>query len=193
MRVSSIGKRLRQSPLPKSRFCEHLSNTDDQSYSCRQRIYVICPHCQRSLCLHHINEHQIIIRSLFDSLVNRLNEYQYELTVTLSIPSDSQILVNNCLEEFKNVIIPYVQRTCCQNDVKQEDINRLQIFSDKMQTIIQHIQFNWDSNKTEIKRSRISDVRKKKHSHYQIENYSFFRKEKMQIRNQHLINVLEQM
>jgi len=159
MRVSSIGKGLRQSPLPRSRFCEHISNDDDQTFSCRQRIYVTCPHCQRSLCLYHINEHQIIIRTLFDSLVNRLNEYRYELTVKLLIPTTSQTLVNNCLDEFKNVIIPYVQRTCCQNDVKQEDINRIQIFIDKMQTIIQHIQFYWDNNKKETKRSRSSDVR----------------------------------
>ncbi|CAF3614490.1 unnamed protein product [Rotaria sp. Silwood1] len=149
MRVSSIGKGLRQIPSPRSRFCEHISNDDDKSFSCRQRIYVTCPHCQRSLCLYHINEHQMIIRSLFDSLVNHLNEYRYELTVTLSIPSTSQTLVNNCLDEFKNIIIPYVQRTCCQNDVKQDDINRIQIFIDKMQNIIQHIHFYWDNNKKE--------------------------------------------
>jgi hypothetical protein len=116
----------------------------------------MCPHCQRSLCLYHINEHQIIIRSLFDSIVNRLNEYRYELTVKLFIPFDSQILVNNCLDEFKNVIIPYVQRTCCQNDVKQEDINRLEIFSDKMQTIVRHIQGD-----KQVKQSRSFQVRKK--------------------------------
>jgi hypothetical protein len=159
MRVSSIGKGLRQSPLPRSRFCEHILNEDNQSLVCRQRIYVTCPHCQQSLCLHHINEHQILIRTLFDSLVNRLNEYRYELTVKLLIPEDSQTLVNNCLDEFKNIIIPYVQRTCCQNDVKQEDINRIKIFIDKMSTIVQHIQFHWDSDKKEIKPSRSSNVR----------------------------------
>jgi hypothetical protein len=160
MRVSSIGKGLRHSPSPRSRFCEHISNDDDQqSFSCRQRIYVTCPHCDRSLCLYHINEHQTLIRTLFDSLVNRLNEYRYELTVTLSIPPTSQIVVNTCLDEFKSVIIPYVQRTCCQNDVKQDDINRIQIFIDKMLTIIQHIQFYWDNNHKERKRSRSDDVR----------------------------------
>jgi len=101
----------------------------------------------------------MIIRSLFDSLVNRLNEYRYELTVTLSIPPTSQTLVNNCLDEFKNIIIPYVQRTCCQNDVKQDDINRIQIFIDKMLTIIQHIHFYWDDNNKKEKRSRSSFVR----------------------------------
>lgn len=160
MRVSSVGKALRRPSVPKSRFCEHISNDDDQSFSCRQRIYVTCPHCQRSLCLYHINEHQIIIRTLFDSLVNRLNEYRYELTVTLKIPPAIETLVKNCLDEFKNMIIPYIQRTCCQNDVKQEDINRIQIFIDKMLKIIQQIQFHWDNTENDIKRSKISDVRR---------------------------------
>ncbi len=161
MRVSSIGKGLRQSPSPRSRFCEHISpdNDDDKSLTCRQRIYVACPHCQRSLCLYHINEHQLLIRSLFDSLVNRLNEYRYELTVRLPIPPTSQTHVNNCLDEFKNIIIPYVQRTCCQNDVKQDDVTRIQMFIDKMVTIIQNIQSYWNSDQNERKRSKTSDVR----------------------------------
>ncbi|CAF1124827.1 unnamed protein product [Adineta steineri] len=158
MRVSSIGKGLRHSPSPRSRFCEHILNDNDKSFTCRQRIYVTCPHCQRSLCLHHINEHQLLIRSLFDSLVNRLNEYRYELTVKLSIPSHTQTLVNNCLDEFKHDIIPYVQRTCCENDVKQEDIDRVEIFINKMFTLIQQIQFYWDNNnKKDRKRSNSSD------------------------------------
>lgn len=161
MRVSLIGKRLRQIPIPKPRFCEHISADNEQSLSCRQRIYVTCPHCQRSLCLDHINEHQTIIRNVLDSLVNRLNEYQYELTVTLVIPSSSQTTVDGCLNEFRNSVIPYIQRTCCQNDVKQEDINRVQVFADKMSTIVQHVRFYWDNNnnsnesKSAFKRPRI--------------------------------------
>lgn len=161
MRPSSVGKALRQPSIPKSRFCEHTSNDNDQTTSCRQRIYVTCPHCQRSLCLYHINEHQILIRTLFDSLINRLNEYRYELTVTLIIPPPSELIVKNCLNEFKHTIIPYVQRTCCQNDVKQEDINRIQIFIDKMSSIVQQIQLYWSENtKNESKRSKDSDVRR---------------------------------
>ena len=158
MQVSLTRKGLRLVPSSQSWFCQHISTNDEKSYSCRQRMYATCPHCQRSLCLYHINEHQMAIRSLFDSLVNRLNEYQYELTVKLSIPLDNQTPVNNCLDEFRNVIIPYVQRTCCHNDVKQSDINRIQVFVDKMQTIVQHIHFYWDNNKNE-KRSRSSYVR----------------------------------
>jgi hypothetical protein len=158
MRVS-IGKGLRESSSPRARFCEHMVDDDDKSLSCRQRIYVACPHCQQLLCLYHINEHQILSRSLFDSLVNRLNEYRYELTVKLSVPPTNQTVVNNCLDEFKTGIIPYVQRTCCQNDVKQDDIDRLKAFIDKMQSIIQQIQFYWNDNKNERKRSRSPDVR----------------------------------
>ena len=144
MRVSSIGKHFRDHPSIRSRFCEHISTDGDQALTCRQRIYVMCPHCQRSLCLYHINEHQRMIRSIFDGLVNRLNEYRYELTVKLRIPSTSETMVKNCLEEFQTTIIPYVQRTCCENDVKQEDVNRIQMFIDKMQTVIQRIHFHWD-------------------------------------------------
>lgn len=155
MRVSSAGKGLRQSASTKSRFCEHLSTDNDPSSSCRQRIYVVCPHCQRSLCLDHINEHQLILRSLFDSLVNHLNEYQYELTMKLSIPVDNQILVKNCLDELRNIIIPYAQRTCCQNDVKQEDIKQLEIFVEKMKTVRDTVQINQEINR---KKARSSDV-----------------------------------
>lgn len=151
MRVSSAGKGLRQSSSTKSRFCEHVSTDNDPSSTCRQRIYVICPHCQRSLCLYHINEHQLLVRSLFDSLVNRLNEYQYEFTTKLSIPVDSQILVKNCLDEFHKIIIPYAQRTCCQNDVKQEDVDRMETFLERMKTVKETIQSN-------PKQSRNSDV-----------------------------------
>lgn len=168
MRVSSIGKGLRQVPSPRSHLCEHISMHDDKFITCRQRIYVTCPHCQKSLCLYHINEHQMLIRSLLDSLVNHLNEYRYELTVTLVIPPSSQVLVDNCLDEFKNVIIPYVQRTCCQNDVKQDDINRIQIFIDKMFTIIQHIHYYWDNDKKQ-KRSHNACVRIKKFLFRRIE------------------------
>jgi hypothetical protein len=126
----------------------------------------------------------MIIRSLFDSLVDRLNEYRYELTIRRSIPLDSQILVNNCLDEFKNVIIPYVQRTCCQNDVKQEDVKRLEIFSDKMQTVVRDIQCY--SDKKQIKSTRNSEVGKV--LHIKIVNDSFFRKKKVQRQ----INVLGQ-
>ena len=157
MRVSSVGKGLRQSSSTKPRFCEHISTENGPSSSCRQRMYVICPHCQRSLCLHHINEHQLLLRSLFDSIVNCLNEYRYELTTTLSIPVDSQIYVTNCLDEFRNIIIPFAQRTCCQNDVKQEDIDRMKIFLEKMKRVKEDIQLTQEKKPKE---SRSSDVRR---------------------------------
>ena len=137
----SIGKRLRdKATSPRWHVCEHEANeTDGISFACRQRVYVTCPHCQRALCLHHINEHQTSIRSVLDSLVDRLNDQLHELTVKLSIPAADQTRVNECLEEFRTVIVPYVQRTCCENDVKQDDVHRLQMFIDKMQTITQHI------------------------------------------------------
>lgn len=151
MRLSSVGKGLRQSSSTKPRFCEHISTENDLPSSCHQRMYVICPHCQRSLCLHHINEHQLLLRSLFDSIVNHLNEFYYELTTILSIPVDRQILVKDCLDEFRNIIIPFAQRTCCQNDVKQEDIDRMKIFVEKMKTVKENIQG---------KKARNSDVRR---------------------------------
>ena len=95
-----------------------------------------------------------MIRSIFDGLVNRLNEYRYELTVKLRIPSTSETMVKNCLEEFQTTIIPYVQRTCCENDVKQEDVNRIQMFIDKMQTVIQRIHFHWDEIEREKSNKR---------------------------------------
>ena len=125
---------------------------------CRQRIYVTCPHCQRLLCLHHINEHQRLMRSLFDVLVNRLNEYRYQLTVTLRVPPGDQALVDHCLEKFRHVIIPDVQRTCCENDVKQKDIDRIQTFIDEMGIIVQRIELYWDTETNQRKRSRSSDV-----------------------------------
>ena len=161
MRVSSVGKGLRQISTPRSRLCEHISTENDNNDklpSCRQRMYVTCPHCQLSLCLHHINEHQLIIRNSFDSLVNRLNECRYELTTRLSIPPNDQTTVDNCLNEFQSVIIPYVQRTCCQNDVKQDDVDRIENFLEKMFTIIQHIQLCPNDNEVDRKRSKTSEV-----------------------------------
>ncbi|CAF1445669.1 unnamed protein product [Adineta ricciae] len=134
MRVSSIGKGLRQIPTPRSRLCEHISaenDNNDKLPSCRQRI--------------------------FDSLVNRLNECRYELTTRLSIPPNDQTAVDNWLNEFQNVIIPYVQRTCCQNDVKQDDVDRVENFLEKMFTVIQHIQLCPDDNEVDRKRSKISE------------------------------------
>ncbi|CAF1444540.1 unnamed protein product [Adineta ricciae] len=157
MRVSSIGKGLRQIPTPRSRLCEHISTENDNNNtlpSCRQRMYVTCPHCQLSLCLYHINEHQLIIRNSFDSLVNRLNECRYELTTRLSIPPNDQTAVDDWLKEFQSVIIPYVQRTCCQNDVKQDDVDRIENFLEKMFTIIQ---LSSDDNKIDRKRSKTSE------------------------------------
>lgn len=157
MRVSSVGKGLRpSSSSTRSRFCEHISSSPDSSSPCRQRMYITCPHCQRSLCLHHINEHQLILRSLFDSIVNCLNEYQYEFTSQLFIPVDNQILVKNCLEEFQKTIIPFAQRTCCQNDVRLEDIDRMKIFLEKMKTVKGNLQL---TENQKVKESRNSDVR----------------------------------
>lgn len=158
MRPTSIGKGLRETLNYRSRYCEHISNDDDKSLPCRQRIYVTCPHCQRLLCLHHINEHQRLMRSLFDVLVNRLNEYRYQLTVTLRVPTGDQALVDGCLEKFRHVIIPDVQRTCCENDVKQKDIDRVQTFIDEMGTIVQRIQLYGDIETNQRKRSRSSEV-----------------------------------
>ncbi|UJR14047.1 hypothetical protein I4U23_001044 [Adineta vaga] len=158
MRVSSIGKGLRQIPTARSRLCEHLSVDDnDILTSCRQRMYVTCPHCQRSLCLHHINEHQLMIRNSFDSLVDRLNEYQYDLTIKLSIPATSRAMVDDCLNEYKNIIVPYVQRTCCQNDVKQDDVDRIQIFINRMSSVIRLIESYWDNVNNNSKRLKTSD------------------------------------
>ena len=159
MRPTSIGKGLRETISYRARFCEHISSDDEKAVPCRQRIYVTCPHCQKPLCLHHINEHQRLMRSLFDALVNRLNEYRHQLTVTLPIPAGDQATVDECLEKFRTVILPDVQRTCCENDVKQKDIDRIQLFIDGMESTVQHIQLYWSRENNQRKRSRSSDVR----------------------------------
>ena len=159
MRWSSIGKEIRDVNRSRVRYCEHTTTDSEKSEPCKERIYVTCPHCQRWLCLFHINEHQRLLRSLFDSLVNRLNEYRYQLTVTLRIQPDDQTLVNDCLHELRTCIIPYVQKTCCENDVKQEDLNRLQIFIDKMQNVVDSVQYRWNQSINERKRPRTPEVK----------------------------------
>lgn len=159
MRLPSTVQRFRENRRRRGRFCENVATDSEKPESCDERAYVTCPHCQRSLCLFHINEHQRLIRSLFDSLVNRLNEYRYQLTATLEIPPEHENLVNECLDELKNSIIPYVQRTSCNNDVKQEDLNRLQIFIDKIQNVAENILSFWNIQNSQKKRLKTADVR----------------------------------